>query len=84
MQARLDCTTDAPYALTACLTSCRRWPPPARCQARADAEAACEERLRLELAQQALKYERRVQELEVAGCGGERLGLEAGLRGVLG
>lgn len=38
-------------------------------QARADAEAAAEERLRLELAQQALKYERRVQELEVAGCG---------------
>ena len=39
-------------------------------QAREDAEALAAERLKMELAQQALRYERRVQELEVAQSGG--------------
>lgn len=39
-------------------------------QAAADGEALHGERLRLELQQQALKYERRIQELEVQGGGG--------------
>lgn len=39
-------------------------------QAKADAEALCEERCQLALQQQALKYERRIGELEAAACGG--------------
>lgn len=48
------------------------WRPPAPApspQAKTDAEALCEERCQLALQQQALKYERRISELEVAGCG---------------
>lgn len=42
-------------------------------QAKADVEALCEERCQLAQQQQALKYERRIGELEAAGCG-ERAG----------
>ncbi|PRW58913.1 hypothetical protein C2E21_2665 [Chlorella sorokiniana] len=39
-------------------------------KAKADGEALCEERCQLALQQQALKYERRIGELEAAACGG--------------
>lgn len=47
----------------------RSLPPPGT-QARSEAEAACEERAAVQLQQQALAYERRIQELEAAGCRG--------------
>lgn len=48
-------------------------------QAKSDAEALCEERCQLALQQQALKYERRIGELEAAACGepGARAGWSA-------
>lgn len=51
------------------LTPCCPAPLPPWVQAKADAEALCEERCQLALQQQALKYERRIGELEAVACG---------------
>ena len=68
----------APPTLSTSLCPLCPFPP---LQARADAEALHQEQTKLELQQQALKYERRIQELEVLGVQGGGIAGECCPRG---